>query len=97
MLGNGEITESIVIVDNEDVLKKGMNTSKSKEVYFFLQILHKNPSNAVRSSSKSSTTSTTKRSTKSKKTSKTNVKTKKNNTSKRFQPLLEENLLTMTQ
>lgn len=90
---NGEISESIVIINNEDEIKIGLNNSRSKEVYFFMQIIHKNPSNVVRSSSKSTRTSTTKKSTKSKKTTKTNIKTKKNQASKRLQPLLEENLL----
>lgn len=90
---NGEISESIVIINDEDEIKIGLNNSRSKEVYFFMQIIHKNPSNVVRSSSKSTRTSTTKKSTKSKKTTKTNIKTKKNQASKRLQPLLEENLL----
>ncbi len=90
---NGEISESIVIINDEDEIKIGLNNSRSKEVYFFMQVIHKNPSNVVRSSSKASKTST-KKSTKSKRTSKAEKKGKKNKSTKRLQPLLEENLLT---
>ncbi len=91
---NGEISESIVIINDEDEIKIGLNNSRSKEVYFFMQIIHKYPSNVVRSSSKATKTSTTKKTTKSKRTSKSEKKAKKNKSNKRLQPLLEENLLT---
>lgn len=70
---NGEISESVVIIDDEDEIKIGLNNSRSKEVYFFVQIIHKNNPTSVRSSSKATKTSTnqSKKSSKSKKTSRT--------------------------
>ncbi len=91
---NGEVSESIVIINDEDEIKIGLNNSRSKEVYFFMQIIHKNPSNVVRSNTKTTKTTPTKKTTKSKKTTKVNVKDKKSKSSKRLQPLLEENYLT---
>ncbi len=91
---DGEISESIVIINDEDEIKIGLNNSRSKEVYFFMQIIHKNPSNVSRSHSKPTKSTPSKKTSKSKKTTKIDVKEKKSKSSKRLQPLLEENLLT---
>lgn len=63
---NGEISESIVIINEDEEIKIGLSNSRSKEVYFFMQKIFKGNSKGVRSTSKS---------TKTKKTSKTQKRT----------------------
>lgn len=54
---NGDISESIVILNDDEEIKIGMTCSKSKEVYFFMQSNYKNNHNTNHSSSKRSTKS----------------------------------------
>ena len=70
---NGEISESIVIINEDEEVKIGLSNSRSKEVYFFLQKTRKGNSKSVRSSSK-----TTTKATKAKKSKKrtVNIKTR---------------------
>lgn len=63
---NGEISESIVIINDEEEINIGFTNSKSKEVYFFVQKKHKNNVNTVKSSSKSTKTTKTSNTTKKK-------------------------------
>lgn len=63
---NGEISESIIIINDDEEIKIGLSNSRSKEVYFFMQKIYKNNSKAVRSTSKP---------TKTKKASKSSKKT----------------------
>ncbi|MDE6291880.1 MAG: hypothetical protein K2M16_10140 [Muribaculaceae bacterium] len=62
---NGEISESIVIINDEEEIKIGLNTSRSREVYFFVRIDSRKKHNDSNKSSRKT------RSTKAKKTSKT--------------------------
>ena len=63
---NGEISESIIIINEDEEIKIGLSNSRSKEVYFFMQKIHNGNSKAARSSYKT---------TKSSKASKTKKKT----------------------
>ncbi len=93
---NGEISESIIIISDDDEVKIGLSNSRSKEVYFFMQKIHKNNSNNVTGSYKATKTSTNKNRPNSKKKTKTK-KTSKTQSPKRIQPLLEDQLLTADQ
>ncbi len=91
---NGEISESIVIINDENEIKIGLNNSRSKEVYFFMQIIHKNNSHSVKNTSKETRSSTNKKNAKSKRTSKSEKKTKSKKSERRVIPLLDEQFLT---
>lgn len=69
MTNDGEISESLVINDEEAEIKIGLTTSKSKEVYFFIKI---RPKNNYNHSKRTSNNTRTKKSTRTKnKSSKT--------------------------
>lgn len=57
---NGEISESIVIHNEDEEIKIGLMNSKSKEVYFFIKIVPKTDSFAESRRSKSQKSSKTK-------------------------------------
>lgn len=69
---NGEISESIVIINEDEEIKIGLTNSRSKEVYFFMQKIRNGNSKSATSTSK---TTKTKKTTKPKKRT-TNLKTK---------------------
>lgn len=48
---NGEISESIVIINEDEEIKIGLSNSRSKEVYFFMQKICRNNSKASRNAS----------------------------------------------
>lgn len=69
MTNDGEISESVVINDENAEIKIGLTTSKSKEVYFFIKIRPKNNhKNSKRTSSNTRTKKTTRKTNKSAKT-----------------------------
>ena len=84
---NGEVSESIVIINENEEIKIGYTNSKSKEVYFFMKKLYKNNSRNVKNSSKS------KRTTKAKKTASLN---KRKKTHKKLRTLKSEQLIDNT-
>ncbi len=61
----GEISESIVILNDKEEIKIGLNNSKSKEVYFFVKIVPRNQQGNVRKSSTKSRTTKTRKSSQS--------------------------------
>lgn len=90
---NGEISESIIISNEDEEIKIGLSNSRSKEVYFFMKKARKNNSKAVRSNStptkaKSSKTSKTRKRTVSHKT-----KQKKNKSRNGLKTLKSEQLV----
>lgn len=54
---NGEISESIVIINDDEEIKIGLTCSKSKEVYFFIRSEYKNNHNTIQTNGKKSTRS----------------------------------------
>ena len=71
---NGEISESIVIINEDVEIKIGLSNSRSKEVYFFIKKIHKGNPKAPKA-----TSNATKASKASKAKKKTvNLKTKQN-------------------
>lgn len=69
MTSDGEISESVVINDEEAEIKIGLTTSKSKEVYFFIKIRpKKNYNHSKRTSNNTRTKKSTRRTNKSAKT-----------------------------
>lgn len=88
---NGEISESIVIINEDEEIKIGLSNSRSKEVYFFMQKIRKNNSKAVRSTSKSTKTSGTSKTKKRTVNLKTKQKRKKSQT--RVKTLKSEQLI----
>ncbi|MDE5871578.1 MAG: hypothetical protein K2H22_06540, partial [Muribaculaceae bacterium] len=79
---NGEISESIVISNEEEEIKIGLNNSKSKEVYFFVRIVPRNNRSNSRKSSNITTKTKharrAKRTTRAKRTSKARKALQKN-------------------
>ncbi|MDE7418858.1 MAG: hypothetical protein K2N35_01460 [Muribaculaceae bacterium] len=71
---NGEISESIVIINEDEEIKIGLSNSRSKEVYFFMQKICRNNSKDSRNAS--NPTKATKATKTKKKT--VNLKTKQN-------------------
>lgn len=69
---NGEIYEVIVINNEDEEIRLGLNTSRSKEVYFFMNVERKkNRKSNNKSSNDSKTSRTRQKTTKTKKTAKT--------------------------
>ena len=71
MTDNGEISESVVINNDDAEIKIGLTTSKSKEVYFFLKIRPKQNRNNTKRTSSNTRSSRSKSSSRSKKSDKT--------------------------
>ena len=71
MTDNGEISESVVINNEEAEIKIGLTTSKSNEVYFFLKIRPKHNRNGSKRTSSNTRNTKSKSSSKSKKSAKT--------------------------
>lgn len=69
---NGELSESVVILNEDEEIKIGLTTSKSKEVYFFMKIRPKNNS----SNSSNRRTTKSQRAIKTKKSERTKKSTK---------------------
>lgn len=88
---NGEISESIVIIKEDEEIKIGLSNSRSKEVYFFMQKIHKNNSKAVRNTSK--TIKTKKASKTSKRTVNHKTKQKRSKSQKRVKTFTSEQLI----
>lgn len=87
---NGEISESIIIINEDEEIKIGYTNSKSKEVYFFMKKIYKNNSRAIKNSNKAKSTTKTKRTTKAKRTA--NLK-KRNKTPKSVRTLKSEQFI----
>lgn len=87
---NGEISESIVIINEDEEIKIGYTNSKSKEVYFFMKKIYKNNSRAIKNSTKTKSTTKTKRTSKAKRTA--NLK-KRNKTPKSVRTLESEQFI----
>lgn len=87
---NGEISESIIIINEDEEIKIGYTNSKSKEVYFFMKKIYKNNSRAIKNSNKTKSTTKTKRTTKAKRTA--NLK-KRNKTPKSVRTLKSEQFI----
>lgn len=68
---DGEISESVVINNEDEDVKIGLITSKSKEVYFFIKVRHHNNRRGSKKTSRNTQTSKSKKSTKTEKSSKT--------------------------
>ncbi len=86
---NGEISESIVIINEDEEIKIGLTNSKNNEVYFFVKSLHKNNSNNVKRSSKSTKTSKASK----KRTAHLNSRKKSNKTPKTVKTITQEQML----
>lgn len=72
---NGEISESIVIINEDEEIKIGLSNSRSKEVYFFMQKICRNSSKASRNASSPTKATKATKTTKNKKKT-VNLKTK---------------------
>ena len=82
---NGEISESIVIINEDEEIKIGLSNSRSKEVYFFMQKICRNNSKASRNASNPT------KATKATKTKKKTVNLKTKQKSKKSQTRVKSN------